>query len=267
LVPSAARRPVTKVLVAGCAGRMGSEVCRLVAEQSDMELVGGIEAKGHKAVGTKLGTGSVGTDLGAVIGKADVVADFSTADATVANCRLAASSGKGFISGVTGLSATQMKELHDCAKQIPVVHAPNFSVGVSVLCKLVAEAASKLGPDYDVEVIETHHRMKKDVPSGTAARLVDILKASPGRAKAVYGRQGAVGEKPKDEIGVSSIRTGSVVGEHTVVFGCTGERLELTHKAESRAAFATGVLAAVRFALDRSPGFYTLEDVLAAGPS
>ena len=255
---------MTKVIVAGCCGRMGSEVCRLVAEQSDMELVGGIEANGHKAVGTKLGTGTVGTDLGAAIGEADVVADFSTAETTVANCRLAALAGKGFITGVTGLSAAQMKELQDCARQIPVVHAPNFSVGVSVLCKLVAEAASKLGPDYDVEVIETHHRMKKDAPSGTAARLVDILKASTGRVRAVHGRQGAVGEKPKDEIGVSSIRTGSVVGEHTVVFGCTGERLELTHKAESRAAFATGVVAAVRFLKGRAAGFYTIEDVLAA---
>jgi 4-hydroxy-tetrahydrodipicolinate reductase len=254
---------MTRVLVAGCAGRMGSEVCRLISEQADMELVGGIEANGHKAVGTKLGTGTVGTDLSMMIANADVVADFSTAEATVANCRLAAASDKAFISGVTGLSATQMEELHDCARQIPVVHAPNFSVGVSVLCKLVAEAANRLGPDYDVEVIETHHRMKKDAPSGTAARLVDILKASTGRAKVAHGRQGAVGEKPKDEIGVSSIRTGSVVGEHTVVFGCAGERLELTHKAESRAAFATGVVAAIRFLAGRQPGLYSIEDVLA----
>jgi 4-hydroxy-tetrahydrodipicolinate reductase len=242
---------------------MGGEVCRLVAEQADMELVGGIEAKGHKAVGTRLGTGTVGADLSAMIASADAVADFSTAEAVVAHCRLAALAGKGFITGVTGMNASQMKELHDCAEQIPVVCAPNFSVGVSVLCKLVAEAAKWLGPDYDVEVIETHHRMKRDAPSGTAARLVDILNASSGRAKVVHGRQGAVGEKPKYEIGVSSIRTGSVVGEHTVVFGCAGERLELTHKAESRAAFATGVVAAVRFLKGRGPGFYKMEDVLA----
>jgi 4-hydroxy-tetrahydrodipicolinate reductase len=245
---------------------MGSEVCRLVAEQTDMELVGGVEAKGHRSVGTKLGTGMVESDLSAVIANADVVADFSTADATVAGCRLATLAGKGFVSGVTGLSATQRNALQDCGKQIPVVHAPNFSVGLSVLCILVAEAESRLGPDYDVEVIETHHRMKKDAPSGTAARLVDILKAGAGRAKVVHGRQGAVGEKPKYEIGVSSIRTGGVVGEHTVVFGCAGERLELTHKADSRAAFATGVVAAIRFLRDRTPGFYSIEDVLAAGP-
>jgi 4-hydroxy-tetrahydrodipicolinate reductase len=253
-----------KVIVAGCAGRMGSEVCRLVAEQSDMELVGGIEAQGHPSVGAKLGSGVVGADLSAMIAGATIVVDFSTVEAMVSHCRLAALAGKGFITGVTGLSAVQANALEDCGQQVPIVHAPNFSVGVSVLCTLVAEAASRLGPDYDVEVIETHHRMKKDAPSGTAARLVDILKAGAGRAKVVHGRQGVVGEKPLYEIGVSSIRTGGVVGEHTVVFGCAGERIELTHKAESRAALATGVVAAVRFLKCRVPGFYSIEDVLAA---
>ena len=254
-----------QVIVAGCAGRMGGEVCRLVVEQADMELVGGIEAKGHPAVGTKLGSGVVGTDLSAVIADATTIVDFSTAEAMVAHCRLAALAGKGFVTGITGLSANQTNTLEDCGQRIPVVHAPNFSVGVSVLCTLVAEAASRLGPDYDVEVIEIHHRMKKDAPSGTAARLVDILKAGAGRARVVHGRQGMVGAKPRYEIGVSSIRTGGVIGEHTVVFGCDGERLELTHKAESRAAFATGVVAAIRFVKGRTPGLYSLEDVL-AGP-
>jgi 4-hydroxy-tetrahydrodipicolinate reductase len=253
-----------KVIVAGCAGRMGGEVCRLVAEQADMELVGGIEVKGHPAVGTKLGSGVVGTDLSAVIADATTIVDFSTAEAMVAHCRLAVLAGKGLITGVTGLSVVQTNALEECAQQIPIVHAPNFSVGVSVLCTLVAEAESRLGPDYDVEVIETHHRMKKDAPSGTAARLVDILTAGAGRARVVHGRQGVVGEKPKYEIGVSSIRTGGVVGEHTVIFGCAGERLELTHKAESRAAMATGVVAAVRFLKGRVPGFYSIDDVLAS---
>jgi len=253
-----------KVIVAGCAGRMGGEVCRLVAEQADMELVGGIEVKGHPSVGTKLGSGVVGTDLSAMIADATTIVDFSTAEAMVSHCRLAALAGKRFVTGVTGLSVAQTHALEECAQQIPIVHAPNFSVGVSVLCTLVAEAERRLGQDYDVEVIETHHRMKKDAPSGTAARLVDILNAGAGRAKVVHGRQGVVGEKPKYEIGVSSIRTGGVVGEHTVIFGCAGERLELTHKAESRAAFATGVVAAVRFLKGRAAGFYSIEDVLAS---
>ncbi len=253
-----------KVIVAGCAGRMGSEVCRILAEQTDIELVGGVEVKGHPSVGTRLGSGFVGSDLSDMIGGATTVVDFSNAEAMVGHCRLAALAGRGFITGVTGLSATQRHELEDCGQQIPVVHASNFSVGVSVLCTLVAQAASRLGPDYDVEVIETHHRMKKDAPSGTATRLVDILTAAAGRAKVVHGRQGAVGEKPKYEIGVSSIRTGGVVGEHTVIFGSAGERIELTHKAESRAALATGVVAAIRFLKTRAPGFYSIEDVLAS---
>ena len=256
-----------RVIVAGCAGRMGSEVCRLIAEQEDMMLVGGIEVEGHRAVGTKLGAGVVGSDLSTMIADATTVVDFSTAEAMVAHCRLAALAGKGFITGVTGLSVSQAHALEDWGQRIPVVYASNFSVGVSVLCTLVAEAASRLGPDYDVEVIETHHRMKKDAPSGTATRLVDIVTAVAGRARVVHGRQGVVGEKPKYEIGVSSIRTGGVVGEHTVVFGSAGERIELTHKAESRAALAMGVVAAVRFLKGRAAGFYTIEDVLATGRS
>jgi len=182
---------------------------------------------------------------------------------TQASASEVALAGKGFITGATALSPAQVKALQESGQQIPIVNAPNFSVGVSVLCTLVAEAESRLGPDYDVEVIETHHRMKKDAPSGTAARLIDILKAGAGRARVVHGRQGVVGTKPKYEIGVSSIRTGGVVGEHTVVFGCAGERLELTHKADSRAAFATGVVAAIRFVKGRTPGLYSIEDVLA----
>lgn len=240
---------------------MGSEVCRLIAEQEDMQLAGGIEVKGHSVVGTKLGTGQVETDFGTAVAGADVVADFSTAEATVSNCRLAAASGKAFITGVTGLSAAQMSELQDCAGLIPVVHAPNFSVGIAVLCGLAAEAARQLGKDYDIEIVETHHRMKRDAPSGTAAKLVDIL--APGRNEVAYGRHGLVGEKSCREVGVSSVRTGSVVGEHTVIFGGPGERIELSHKAESRAAFAAGVIAAIRFLRGRPPGFYTIENLLA----
>ena len=203
-------------------------------------------------------------ELEHIIGSADVVVDFSTPESAVTNAALAAACGKGFVTGVTGLSPAQKMELEACAAKIPVVHAPNFSVGVNALCKLVAEAAALLGPGYDVEVIETHHRQKKDAPSGTAVRLVEVLKKSTGRTKLAHGRQGVPGAKPQDEIGISSIRTGSVVGEHTVVFGTVGERIELTHKAESRAAFATGVVSAVRFLTNRAPGFYTIEDVLAS---
>jgi 4-hydroxy-tetrahydrodipicolinate reductase len=242
---------------------MGREVAVLVREHKDMELVAGVEAESGTETGRLVAGCEVTASLAEVVARGDVVVDFSTAEATAANCRVAADAGKPFITGVTGLSALHMKELHDSALKVPVVYAPNFSVGVSVLVRLVAEAAKLLGKDYDVEVIESHHRMKKDSPSGTAARLVDVLRAETGRKRVRHGREGMAGPKPDDEIGVSSIRTGSVVGEHTVVFGGPGERVELTHKAESRAAFASGVIAAIRFVTGSKPGFYHIEDVLA----
>jgi 4-hydroxy-tetrahydrodipicolinate reductase len=252
-----------KVVVVGCAGRMGAEVCRVLEAEKDIELVAGVESLGHPAIGSPLGSGVVHAELEHIIDSADVVVDFSTPEATMTNVALAAARCKPFVTGVTGFSPAQMLELEACSAKIPVVQSPNFSVGVNALCKLVAEAAALLGPGYDVEIIETHHRQKKDAPSGTAARLVEVLKKSTGRTRVCHGRQGVPGAKSQDEIGISSVRTGSVVGEHTVVFGTVGERIELTHKAESRAAFATGVVSAVRFLTNRAPGFYTIEDVLA----
>jgi 4-hydroxy-tetrahydrodipicolinate reductase len=255
---------MTRVVVAGAAGRMGSEVCRLLPTSEGIELVGGVEIPGHPLLGTRLGTGSMNQDLGSLITAADVVVDFSTPAAMIANLRTAASLGKPFVSGVTGLDQAQVRDLEDCSRRSPVVHAPNFSVGVNVLCQLAAEAAKRLGPDYDVEVIETHHRQKRDAPSGTAMRLVDVIRLNTRRNRLSYGRKGVPGAKPEDEIGISSVRTGDVVGDHTVVFGGPGERIELTHRATSRGAFASGVLAAVRFVLGRSPGLYSLDDVLAS---
>jgi 4-hydroxy-tetrahydrodipicolinate reductase len=253
-----------RVVVVGAGGRMGGEVCRLLAGQADIELVGGVEAAGHRLVGSELGKTRVVTDLARIIDQTDIVVDFSAPAAVVADALVAAGAGKAFVSGVTGLLENQTEALCDCARRIPVVHAANFSLGVSALCRLVAEAARLLGPGFDVEIVETHHRKKQDAPSGTAARLVQVVKRSAGRHRTVYGREGMVGAKPVDEIGVSSIRTGDVVGDHTVIFGGEGERLELTHRATSRLAFACGVLAAIRFVKDRKPGFYSMDDVLAA---
>ena len=254
---------MTRVVVTGCGGRMGSEVCRVLADQTDIELAGGIEAPGHSLIGSALGKGKVGPDLALLIPQADVVVDFSNPAVMLANLEAAAGAGKAFVSGVTGLLENQMKVVCQCAEKIPVVHAPNFSVGVSVLCRLVAEAARLLGPEYDTEIVETHHRLKRDAPSGTALRLVQAVKRGSGHHKTVHGREGLTGPKPLDEIGVSSIRTGDVVGDHAVIFGGPGERLELTHRATSRMAFAAGVLAAVRFVVGRKPGLYSLDDVLA----
>lgn len=254
-----------RVAVCGACGRMGSEVCRLLGGQADMELVGGVEALGHSQVGMPLGAGMVVGGIEEVMDRAEVVADFSVAGAVVGHAQACAGAGRGFVTGVTGLTDAEAAGLADCARTIPVVSAPNFSVGIAALRRLVAEAARLLGPEYDVEVVEVHHRRKADAPSGTAKLLVGAVAEGRGPGAVRQGRAGETGPKPAGEIGVSSIRTGDVVGEHTVVFGGRGERLELVHKAESRLAFAAGVIAAIRFVHGRKPGRYSMADVL--GPS
>jgi len=226
----------------------------------DMTLAAGVDVAGGVDSCTR---SEVATELAAVIDTGDVVVDFSAPGPVATNARLAALQGKPFVTGVTGFLEPELAVLRECARTIPVVLAANFSVGVGVLTRLATEAAKLLGPDYDIEIVETHHKMKKDAPSGTARQLLDALKAATGRSEVVYGREGMVGPKPAGQIGVSSIRTGSVVGEHTIVFGGPGERLELVHKAESRVAFASGVLAAIRFVRTANPGFYGMADVLA----
>ncbi len=238
-----------RVVVVGCGGRMGSEVCRLVETQSDLTLAGGVEAPGHKLVGTVLGSGTVRDRLAALVEQADCIVDFSTAQAVAANAELTADAGKPYVTGVTGLSEDTSAVLKRCAERIALVWAPNFSIGVSVLARLAADAAGLLGPDFDVQIVETHHRAKKDAPSGTALRLRD----------AVNQATSAPGVGPAS---IHSLRVGDVVGDHTIVFGGPGERLELTHRATSRLAFAAGVVSAVRFVRKQGPGFYTMEDVL-----
>ncbi len=241
---------------------MGAEFARLLAAQTDIELAAGVERADHQSCGTALGTGTVVSDLGQVLDRADVVVDFSSPASACAHAELCAQSGKPLVTGVTGLSEDQTAILKACGHVVPVLHAPNFSVGVAVLRRLVGQAAKALA-DFDVEIIEVHHRRKKDAPSGTAKLLLAAVRDSQPAATPAFGREGQVGPKPYGQVGVSSVRTGDVVGEHTVVFGGPGERLELAHKAESRAAFAAGALAAVRFIKGKKPGFYSIDDVLA----
>jgi 4-hydroxy-tetrahydrodipicolinate reductase len=194
----------------------------------------------------------------------DAVIDFSSREATRALLELAAASGKPVVLGTTGHAPEEKAELLRLAARIPCVWAGNFSVGVNLLFALARKAAHTLGEDYDAEVVEMHHRMKRDAPSGTALRLLEIIleERKLDRTALRHGRQGITGERGRQEVGVHSLRGGDVVGDHTVIFAGAGERLELTHKAADRAIFARGALRAVQWVVTRGPGVYDMQDVL-----
>ena len=261
------------VVVAGAAGRMGTRLVALVSHERDLRLVAAVEAPGHPAVsrdaGLVAGVGDLGVPIGddpeRALGRDRTLVEFSVPAATMAHLRLVASRGGRAVIGTTGLSADERREVEELARHVPIVLSPNMSVGVNVAFRILADMARMLGDDYDVEITEIHHRFKKDAPSGTALRMAEVVAQSLGRdlrKTAVYGRQGVPGERTPTEIGVMSLRSGDVVGEHTVSFGALGERLELTHRAHSRDNYARGALRAVRFVAGARPGLYSMHDVL-----
>lgn len=250
------------IALCGALGRMGGEVARAILEQDDLKVLVAVEAQGHRGIGTAVGETVVVSSLVDHIGEADVVVDFTNPEGAVRHLSVAADHGVPAVIGVTALNERQRADVEKASSRIPVVYAPNMSVGVNLLFKLVAETAAVLNEGYDVEIVEMHHRMKKDAPSGTAAKIADIVSTARGGCKHVYGRQGLVGERKGEEIGIHALRGGDVVGEHTVVFAGGGERLEITHKASSRRTFASGVIKAIRFVHQRTPGLYDMNDVL-----
>jgi len=261
------------VVVAGAAGRMGNRLVALLQEDKELRLVAALEAPGHPALGRDAGevagvgrlTVPITADAEAVLGKDRILIEFSVPEASLAHARLAARQGGRAVIGTTGFTAAQREELAAVGRSIAILVAPNMSVGVNVAFRILADMARMLGDDYDVEIVETHHRFKKDAPSGTALRMAEVIAGALGRdlsRVAVYGRQGTPGERTRDEIGLLSLRSGDVVGEHTVTFGNLGERLELTHRAHSRDTFGHGALRAARFVATAPPGFYSMHDVL-----
>ena len=239
-----------RILFVGAAGRMGQAISRAAEAQDNVEIGARVER------GESIEKGVAGCD---------VAIDFSHADATEAVCGACVAARKPLVIGATGHSRAQLKLIEEAALAVPIVLAPNFSVGVNALFWLTRTAAELLGNDFDLEITETHHRLKKDAPSGTAKRLAELLCDARGLSyenDVAHGREGLVGERPQNQIGMHAIRAGDVVGEHTVVFAGAGERLELTHKASSRDTFAIGALRAARWVIDRPPGRYSMEDVL-----
>ena len=262
-----------KVIVAGAAGRMGCRLVSLIKDSTALMLAGALEGNGNSALGEDAGeiagSGRAGIpitdDLSALMERGEVVIDFSSPEATLAHMHTAVTHRCAMVIGTTGFSDAALEELKHLAKQIPCVLSPNMSVGVNLLYKVVGEMAKTLGEDYDIEVIEAHHRLKKDAPSGTALKIAEVLARSVNRdlhQVGVYARKGLIGERTKGEIGIQTIRAGDIVGDHTVLFGGMGERIEVTHRASNRDTFARGALRAARWVVRQPPGLYDMMDVL-----
>jgi len=265
-----------KVGVVGCGGRMGSLLVRLVAEAPDMRLVAASERPGSAAVGRDAGEVAQAGPLGVVVvddpavlfRTADTVIEFSVPEATEAHVRLAAEHGTRHVIGTTGLSPAQEAAIREAAVRAPVAYAPNMSPVVTLFADLVRQVAAKLGPDYDIEIVEMHHKHKIDAPSGTAVALGKA--AALGRGVqlddvAQWSREGHTGARRAGDIGFAALRGGDVAGEHTVMFASAGERLELTHRCTDRGMFARGAIHVTRWLADKPVGLYDMRDVLGLG--
>jgi 4-hydroxy-tetrahydrodipicolinate reductase len=263
----------TRLIICGAAGRMGKTLVSLAAQTEGAQLVAGVEAPDHPAIGKDAGAvAGISPQGAAIVGDyrevaaADTVAlDFTNAETALANLRIAVERQAGIVIGTTGFSADQRAELDRLAGRTRCVIAPNMSIGIAVLQKLIREAATALAGDFDMEIVEMHHRMKVDAPSGTALALARTLADASERsleASGVYGREGLVGKRTPEEIGVLALRGGDVVGDHTVIFAGLGERLELTHRAQSRECLARGAIRAGLWLDRQPPGSYGMSDVL-----
>jgi len=259
-----------RIVLNGAAGRMGKTIIQVMSNDNELKLVGAIEAKNSPNIGKDSGElAGIGqnniiitSNIEEVINDADVIIDFSSPDSLVRNIDCALKYNVGLVIGTTGIKNDDIENMKEASKFIPIIWSPNFSVGITLLSKIVKLCAEILNDGYDVEIVEAHHRMKKDAPSGTAIKLLNILKEVYRTNDVVCGRNGLIGERPKNQIGVSVVRGGDIIGEHSVLFLGNGERLELTHKATSRETFARGALKAAKFIYHKGKGFYTMEQVL-----
>ncbi len=260
-----------KATVVGAGGKMGGRIIHLIKETPSMKLVRAVERPDHPSIGMDIGDvvglGKIGVLLEGSLtkGEGDVLINFSSPQASIESLEFAKESGLAIVIGTTGLNSDQMNRVKELSKNVRCVFAPNMSVGMNVMFRVVQEVARVLGPEYDIEILEAHHRLKKDSPSGTAVKLGELISSSIGRdfgKVGVYGRKGMVGERTKEEIGMQVIRAGDIVGEHTVLFGGMGERLEITHRAHSRDNFARGTVRAALWVVNQPNGLYDMQDVL-----
>jgi len=263
----------TRIAITGCNGRMGRVLVQAVTLNPDASLSGATARPGSSLLGADAGElagigrleVTVVDRLEGVIDQVDVVIDFTTPEATLANAELCAAKGKALVVGTTGFSAEQKAALLAYQERMPLVIASNFSTGVNLCFKLLKIAAQVLGDDVDIEIVEAHHRHKVDSPSGTALSMGEVVADALGRdldEVAVYGRQGQIGPRNRDTIGFATVRGGDVVGDHTVMFMAEGERVEITHKASSRMSFARGAVRAAVWLKGQGAGLFDMQDVL-----
>jgi 4-hydroxy-tetrahydrodipicolinate reductase len=261
-----------RVVIAGCSGRMGKALLEGVLQSGDLALHAALDQTDSPQIGRDAGElvgascgVAITSDVAAALQGADVLIDFTRPEGTMHYLGVCRELGVNMVIGTTGLSAQQKAELGAAAQRIGIVFAPNMSVGVNLTFKLLETAARVLSHGYDIEIIEAHHRHKVDAPSGTALGMGEVVARTLGRDLeqcAVYGREGVTGERDPSTIGFATVRGGDIVGEHTVMFAGTGERVEITHKASSRATFAMGALRAARFLKQHGAGLYDMQDVL-----
>lgn len=261
-----------KIAIAGASGRMGRALIEAVLRDPDLRLTAAFEMKGNPHVGKDAGelAGSpcgvkISDNVAKSLGGCDVLIDFTRPEGTIAHLAACRKEGVRMVIGTTGFGDAQKKEIADAARAIAIAMSPNFSVGVNVAFRLLEVAAKALGKGYDVEIVEAHHRHKVDAPSGTALRMGEVVAQALGRdlrKSAIYGREGVTGERKDETIGFATVRGGDLVGEHTVLFIGAGERLEVAHRASSRANFANGALRAARFITSKKSGLFDMGDVL-----
>lgn len=262
-----------RAVVTGAAGRMGQRIVRMLHEEAGIALSGALERAGHplegRDVGEIAGIGAIDvpltTALVPLLHNCNVVIDFTHPEVMEKTLDAAAAAGTAFVTGTTGLTDRQIDLVRTHGAKIPTLVAPNMSIGVNLLLKLLPLVATALGDAYDVEIVEAHHHFKKDAPSGTANKLAEVIADALKRDRATaytHGRCGMVGERRPEEIGIHAIRGGDIIGDHTVMFCGKGERIEVVHRATSRDTFASGAVRAAKWIVGREPGLYSMRDVL-----
>jgi len=265
-----------RVVITGVAGRMGRENVAVFSKDEDIRIVGAVELSGAKQIGMDAGvvagTEAIGvnisSDLAEVIAGSDVIVDFTNPEFSLRTIETAAGHKKSVVVGTTGFSREQLAAIRQYSEKIPILLSPNMSQGINILFHLVEKAAQLFAKDYNVEILEIHHNLKKDAPSGTALRFGQLISEARGSKIddiGVFGRHGVTGKRTDNEIGIMALRLGDTIGDHTIIFGGPGERIEFTHRSSGRKNYATGAMRAVKFLADKQNGLFGMEDVLGIG--